>query len=83
MPKYAILKETPFKDQTLYEVVLQADDGYSETQQYVGDEKTLIAAAQHFNAERMKMVSAVDVQAEEDAKPVEEQAEPVFVEVKE
>lgn len=83
MPKYAILKETPREDKkTLYDVILMADDGYQETQQYVGDEKTLEAATTHFNAERVKMVDAADAKAVEDAIPVEEKAEPQFVEVK-
>jgi len=54
MPSYKILNELPFGS---CEVELTADDGYSEVQRYPLDEKVLALAAQHFDAERKKLVA--------------------------
>ena len=74
---YAILNSTEQADGSiLYEVILKAEDGYQETQKYVGDssQSVLVAAAQHMNDEHMAQVAAIPPK---DAVP----EEPVFVPV--
>ena len=77
MSAYAILSQEPCGEQTKYTVILRADDGYQETQQYVGDEKTLVEAATSFNEAWMAQkkesqeIADIDTQVEE----------PKFVEV--
>lgn len=56
---YEILSQKPLNGSTLYTIVLKADDGYQETQQYVGDVKTLEAADKHFNSERLAYVASL------------------------
>lgn len=56
---YSILSQTSLPSgQTLYQVQLMADNGYSETQQYIGDLTTLSAAQDHFNTTIMAKVTA-------------------------
>lgn len=64
--KYAILNQTTREDgQTIYEVILEADDGYQETQTYVGQtEQVLTDAVEHFNTERAKLVASQQAQLE-------------------
>lgn len=66
---YEIISQCPRGSETLYSIVLKADDGYEETQQYVGDLDTLDAASKHFNSERLAWVAKNTV-----AQPVENNA---------
>lgn len=75
MPSYAIISQEPFGEKTRFKVILKADDGYQEEQEYVGDETTLEEAAKHFNSEWL----ASKAQSVEPVAPVVE--EPVFVEI--
>lgn len=78
MPSYSILSQEPFAGETKYKVILKTDDGYEETQEYVGDETTLEAAATHLN-DTWQAIKPVEIVGE--IQPVEEAPEPVFVEV--
>lgn len=59
MPAYAVLKRGPDNGRGIrkFTVILRADDGYSETQNIVGDAATLRAAARHFQQQRSALVS--------------------------
>lgn len=64
MPKYAILSETDAgKLGKKYEVILEADDGYQETQVYIGNEQTLVSAAKHMNEEHVKQMEDAELEA--------------------
>lgn len=72
MARYAILSETTrFDGNKIYNVILEADDGYQETQTYVGEsEDVLVNALEHFNAEWTALKTKS-----------QEVVEPVFVEI--
>lgn len=78
--KYSILKETAREDgRTLYDVILEADDGYQETQQYIGDLTTLEEATRNLNETHLAQVAELEAaQLPKEEVVVEE---PKFVEV--
>lgn len=60
MPKCTILKETPVQGNvSRYEVILEADDGYTEQQVYQCSEAKLKEAIVHFNESHLA-VDTVD-----------------------
>lgn len=59
--KYAIVSQQPQGNQTLFQVVLQSDDGYEEIQTYLGDVSTLVNATKNFNQQRVSKVVAPPV----------------------
>lgn len=65
MPSYQIISQDGDKNT----VILTADDGYSETQTYVGDASVLEEATRHFNQERLASQLPPDKPAE--TEPVE------------
>jgi len=60
-PTYEVISQVPFQGLTRYLVRLVAENGYSEEQEYVGDEATLADAQDHFSRSVKEAAEAADV----------------------
>lgn len=59
-PSHEVLSRAPFQGRTRYSVRLVAENGYTEVQEYVGDEAMLTSAQAHFNASVMAQAQALE-----------------------